>query len=56
MFNQQEAQILIGGSNSGVDLDDLRKHTVYGGIYDDNEETIVAFWNVGYPQKWHWHI
>jgi len=46
MFNQQEVQILLGGINSPVDLEDLRKHTNYGGLYDDSEATITAFWNV----------
>ncbi|KIK56337.1 hypothetical protein GYMLUDRAFT_47102 [Collybiopsis luxurians FD-317 M1] len=46
MFNQQELQILLGGVNAPIDLDDLRAHTNYGGLYDDNEPTIVAFWNV----------
>jgi ubiquitin-protein ligase E3 C len=48
MFNQQEAQILIGGVNSPVDLDDLRKYTLYSGVYDDNEDTITSFWNVSW--------
>lgn len=47
MFNQQEVQILLGGVDSPVDLNDLRNHTNYGGLYDDNEPTIVAFWKVG---------
>ncbi|KAF5367884.1 hypothetical protein D9615_010487 [Tricholomella constricta] len=46
MFNQQEIQILLGGVNAPIDFEDLRRHTNYGGLYDDNEETIVAFWNV----------
>jgi ubiquitin-protein ligase E3 C len=46
MFNQQEVQILIGGVNSLIDLDDLRRHTNYGGLYDDKAENIVDFWNV----------
>jgi ubiquitin-protein ligase E3 C len=46
MFNQQELQILIGGVNSPVDLDDLRRNTNYGGLYDDNEQTITMFWKV----------
>ncbi|KAH6892749.1 ubiquitin protein ligase [Coprinopsis sp. MPI-PUGE-AT-0042] len=46
MFNQQEVQILIGGVNSPIDLDDLRKHTNYGGLYDDQHPVIVAFWKV----------
>ncbi|KAH8832744.1 HECT-domain-containing protein [Flagelloscypha sp. PMI_526] len=46
MFNQQEVQVLLGGVNAPVDIDDLRNNTVYGGLYDDQHETIVAFWNV----------
>ncbi|KAJ4469179.1 hypothetical protein C8R41DRAFT_778168 [Lentinula lateritia] len=46
MFNQQELQILLGGVNSPIDLDDLKANTKYGGLYDPNEPTIVAFWNV----------
>ncbi|KAJ3735038.1 HECT-domain-containing protein [Lentinula guzmanii] len=46
MFNQQELQILLGGVNSPIDLDDLRANTNYGGLYDSDEPTIVAFWNV----------
>ncbi|OCH88442.1 HECT-domain-containing protein [Obba rivulosa] len=46
MFNQQELQILLGGVNSPIDLDDLRKHTQYGGVYDDKHPTIEMFWNV----------
>ncbi|KAG5338592.1 hypothetical protein C0989_006883 [Termitomyces sp. Mn162] len=45
MFNQQEIQILLGGVNKPIDFDDLRRHTNYGGLYDDNEETITMFWN-----------
>ncbi|KAH9948904.1 HECT-domain-containing protein [Amylocystis lapponica] len=46
MFNQQELQILLGGVNSPIDLEDLRKHTNYGGLYDDHEPTIQVFWDV----------
>lgn len=46
MFNQQELQILVGGVNAPIDLDDLRQNTNYGGLYDDNEATIQAFWKV----------
>jgi ubiquitin-protein ligase E3 C len=46
MFNQQELQILLGGINSPIDLDNLKAHTNYGGLYDVNEPTIVVFWNV----------
>ncbi|KAJ7110703.1 HECT-domain-containing protein [Mycena crocata] len=57
MFNQQELQALLGGADSGIDIDDLRAHTRYDGVYsntvvDDKEDlendhpTITAFWNV----------
>ena len=46
MFNQQELEILIGGVNAPIDLNDLWEHMNYGGLYDDNHPVIVAFWNV----------
>ncbi|KAJ7089078.1 HECT-domain-containing protein [Mycena epipterygia] len=47
MFNQQELQTLLGGADSGIDVDDLRAHTRYDGSFKDgNDPTIVAFWNV----------
>jgi ubiquitin-protein ligase E3 C len=35
MFNQQEVQILIGGINLPIDLDDLQWNTNYGRLYDE---------------------
>lgn len=46
MFNQQELQILIGGTNASIDVDDLRENCNYGGVYDENEETIQLLWKV----------
>ena len=46
MFNQQEVQILIGGVDTLIDLQDLRAHTNYGGLYDDSSPYIQMFWNV----------
>ncbi|OAA51860.1 E3 ubiquitin-protein ligase [Metarhizium rileyi] len=51
MFNQSELQRLVGGDSSEIDIDDLRRNTVYSGLYeigDDNEEhpTIKLFWKV----------
>ncbi len=46
MFNQQELQILLGGVDTPIDLDDLRKQTQYGGLYDDHHLTIQLFWQV----------
>ncbi|KAH7342765.1 hypothetical protein BKA65DRAFT_552383 [Rhexocercosporidium sp. MPI-PUGE-AT-0058] len=51
MFNQSELQTLIGGDSSEVDVEDLRRNTQYGGVYqigDDGQEhdTIKLFWKV----------
>ena len=51
MFNQNELQRLVGGDSSEIDVDDMRRNTVYSGVYeigDDHEEhpTIKIFWNV----------
>ncbi|KAI0061554.1 HECT-domain-containing protein [Artomyces pyxidatus] len=46
MFNQQELQILLGGVDTPVNLEELRRYTQYGGLYNANHPTIVAFWNV----------
>jgi hypothetical protein len=53
MFNQQEVQILIGGVNSPVDVEDLRQHTVYGGLFAPGHETIQMFWKVCKPVTYH---
>ncbi len=46
MFNQQELQVLLGGVNTPIDIEDLRRNTNYGGLYSDEEPTIRAFWKV----------
>jgi ubiquitin-protein ligase E3 C len=51
MFNQNELQRLVGGDSSEIDIEDLRSHTVYSGVYeigDDGQEhpTIKLFWDV----------
>jgi ubiquitin-protein ligase E3 C len=51
MFNQSELQRLVGGDSSEIDVQDLRRNTIYSGLYeigDDNEEhpTIKLFWKV----------
>ncbi len=38
--------MLISGAERPVDLDDLKLHTVYSGIYDENHTTIKIFWLV----------
>lgn len=51
MFNQAELQTLVGGETGDIDVEDLRRNTLYGGVYtvgDDHEEhpTIKLFWEV----------
>lgn len=51
MFNQSELQTLVSGETGDIDVEDLRRNTLYGGVYtigDDNEEhpTIQLFWQV----------
>ena len=52
MFNQSELQTLVGGDiNTPIDVEDLRRNTIYGGIYqlgDDGieHESIQLFWEV----------
>ncbi|KJZ73217.1 hypothetical protein HIM_07414 [Hirsutella minnesotensis 3608] len=51
MFNQSELQRLVGGDSSEIDIEDLRRNTIYSGVYeigDDQQEhpTIQLFWRV----------
>jgi ubiquitin-protein ligase E3 C len=51
MFNQSELQRLEGGDSSEIDVEDLRRNTIYSGLYeigDDGEEhpTVKLFWKV----------
>lgn len=52
MFNQSELQTLVGGdTNTPIDVEDLRRNTVYGGVYmvgDDGREheSVRLFWQV----------
>ena len=51
MFNQKELQHLIGGDNAELDIADLRRNTLYSGLYvlgDDGIEhpTVRLFWSV----------
>ncbi|KAF7531334.1 hypothetical protein G7054_g8972 [Neopestalotiopsis clavispora] len=56
MFNQSELQRLVGGDSSEIDVEDLRRNTVYSGLYeigDDGEEhpTVKMFWDVMHELK-----
>ncbi|PKS11529.1 hypothetical protein jhhlp_003294 [Lomentospora prolificans] len=51
MFNRTELQRLVGGDSKAIDVADLRRNTVYGGLYvigDDGveHETVRLFWKV----------
>ena len=51
MFNQTELQTLVGGAPAPINVTDLRRNTVYGGIYeigDDGQEhpSVQIFWGV----------
>jgi len=46
MFNQQELQILIGGIEEPVDVDNLMHNCIYGGVFDESHLTIQRFWKV----------
>ncbi|KAM5438828.1 ubiquitin-protein ligase (E3) [Microsporum canis] len=51
MFNQGELQRLVGGDAVEIDVNDLRRNTVYSGVYvlgDDQQDhpTIKLFWEV----------
>ncbi|KAL4891648.1 hypothetical protein BDV59DRAFT_61698 [Aspergillus ambiguus] len=51
MFNQSELQTLVRGESGDVDVMDLRRNTLYGGLYsigDDQQEhpTVRLFWEV----------
>ncbi|PGH19876.1 hypothetical protein AJ80_03795 [Polytolypa hystricis UAMH7299] len=51
MFNQAELQTLVGGDAGDIDVADLRRNTIYSGVYvigEDNQEhpTVKLFWDV----------
>jgi ubiquitin-protein ligase E3 C len=51
MFNQSELQTLVSGTRQSIDVNDLRRNTHYGGVYqigDDGLEhpTVNMFWDV----------
>jgi ubiquitin-protein ligase E3 C len=51
MFNHSELQTLVSGTRTSIDVEDLRRNTIYGGTYvigtDGLEHpTVEFFWNV----------
>uniref|UniRef100_A0A1A9WVS9 HECT-type E3 ubiquitin transferase n=1 Tax=Glossina brevipalpis TaxID=37001 RepID=A0A1A9WVS9_9MUSC len=45
MFSNKELQILISGAEIPIDLDDLKRNCKYGGDYNPEHPSIVAFWS-----------
>ena len=45
LFFPEEIQLLISGGLNEIDIDDLRKHTIYHG-YKDTDPYIREFWNI----------
>ncbi|XP_056384821.1 ubiquitin-protein ligase E3B [Hyla sarda] len=46
MFSAPELQRLISGDNAEIDLDDLKKHTVYYGGFHGSHRVIVWLWDI----------
>lgn len=46
IFNQYELHILVSGSDVPIDLNDLRRNTVYSEDYNETNSTIAMFWRV----------
>ena len=46
LFNFNEFQYLISGSEEFIDVNDWKVHTVYAGTYNPDNPVIVNFWNV----------
>ncbi|MEQ2279947.1 Ubiquitin-protein ligase E3B [Ameca splendens] len=46
MFSTPEVQRLISGDNAEIDLDDLKKHTVYYGGFHSSHRVIIWLWDI----------
>ena len=44
MFDTNEIQVLISGAQVPINIDDLRKHTVYSCGYTPDHPVILTFW------------
>ncbi|KAF9162979.1 hypothetical protein DFQ26_003070 [Actinomortierella ambigua] len=45
MFNQQELQVMLGGAQTAIQLDDLKQNVVYSN-FAESDPTIQHFWSV----------
>lgn len=46
LFSERELQMLISGSTSAIDIQDLRRNTKYSGGYAEDVDVIEWFWKV----------
>ncbi|KAJ8379360.1 hypothetical protein SKAU_G00001380 [Synaphobranchus kaupii] len=46
MFATPEVQRLVSGDNAEIDLDDLKKHTVYYGGFHSSHRVIIWLWDI----------
>ncbi|KAI8913516.1 HECT-domain-containing protein [Gorgonomyces haynaldii] len=46
MFNEQELQLLLGGTHLPIDVNDFKQNVVYDSVYDEKHPTIEYFWQV----------
>ncbi|XP_028853145.1 ubiquitin-protein ligase E3B [Denticeps clupeoides] len=46
MFSTPELQRLVSGDNAEIDLDDLKKHTVYYGGFHSSHRVIIWLWDI----------
>jgi len=46
LFGLSELQRLVGGDEKGIDLSDLKRHTLYGGGYHPSQPIIQWLWEV----------
>ncbi|XP_056146463.1 ubiquitin-protein ligase E3B [Lampris incognitus] len=46
MFSIPEVQRLVSGDNAEIDLDDLKKHTVYYGGFHSSHRVIIWLWDI----------
>jgi ubiquitin-protein ligase E3 C len=45
MFNSHELQMLISGSEDGIDIEDLATHCAFAGGYHQDHPVILALWD-----------
>ena len=46
IFSSRELQLVIGGSDSGYDIEDLQKHMTYSGGYHPSQPYVQGLWEV----------